>query len=100
MVASAWFGDQVLNLRGGERPRNIAIQEEPQEPQEPQQPQPEARRTLSVVEKTDVEKRWFGLVQSLYSVRHLQHLFYNCGERLKQFPASLREPIKKLNRGG
>ena len=40
-------------------------------------------------------RRWARLVRSIWSIRKLQRIYHNTGERLKDFPKPLREEISK-----
>jgi transposase len=43
-----------------------------------------------------VELRWHRLVQQLYSIRHLQRVFHNTGQRLKEVcERNLRERLSR-----
>ena len=41
--------------------------------------------------------RWIRLIHSFRKIRKLQLLFHNTGERLKDFPKSLRDGLSKEN---
>ena len=46
---------------------------------------------------TQAETRWSRLVISIHTIRKLQQVFHNTGERLKDFPKRLRDRVSKTH---
>ena len=61
-------------------------------------PKEDRERPEEPTEKpTEADSRWSSLVRSIHTIRKLQRVFHNTGERLKEFPKALRDRVSKTH---
>ena len=74
------------------------VSEEPtsEQPRAEAATQAEAERPpVSGTESSPALERWTRLIRSFRKIRRLQRIYHNAGERLQDFPKSLRDGIAK-----
>ena len=53
------------------------------------------RAPLTQAASARAQRAWRQFVQNVFGIRHLQRLFKNIGDRLQDYPASLREALSR-----